>query len=477
MSLGGAPGKNLACALLIGAMGGCTRVPTVDVQEESVRIVDVVQRVKCEIYDALTERVETPRGIVMVPLSQKKEFGWLKPWTAQIDLNLLVNDQSGISPGATFIQPLPQVSLPGKGTFGQSATAGLGGGVGTTAARTETITFSLSVQEIQEEFSSERRRLALYNDCHFGKAGDLNGSLQLKEWIWSTLAPVEANYLKVGHHKSPKGGAASVGQKGVSALKPAVAGNAVAFAGAEPPAVIKKAITTIPEVTESIRTAGTDLSGPVVIVLNGKIQSAMDDIDAALAAIDKSKDDAGVAAAILSYAKKLQFKTTAELVEHLNVTRLTFKWVKKFNTLSQTQNISSGSIAALTSSLDTDMASLLSVEQTTETKAVYQVLETARQELKATSASFDPPIDSISHQVQFIVSWNASATPNWTLVSFKGPGPGSGAFLSGSRSDTHTLTIVLGSPADSSQKLNALQIGTSIGNTLGTTTIRVTPSP
>jgi hypothetical protein len=211
--------------------------------------------------------------------------------------------------------------------------------------------------------------------------------------------------------------------------------------------------------------------------LNGEISTVLDEIDAAEKAITSSQADAAKKAAIEAYAKRNGFKSTEELVEHFDLTHLTFKWIRQFNTLSQTPDTSSATIQALSNSLDADMATLLKMVQNPEAKAVYQVLETARQELKASLGSFDPPIDSISHQVQFIVSWSGSATPNWSLVSFKGPGPASGAFLAGSHSDTHTLTIVMGSPGATGSILNAPQIGTSIGNTLSTTTVRVTAPP
>jgi hypothetical protein len=78
-------------------------------------------------------------------------------------------------------------------------------------------------------------------------------------------------------------------------------------------------------------------------------------------------------------------------------------------------------------------------------------------------------LDTIAHQVQFIIVFNANATPTWTLVKFKGPGPASGSFASVTKTLTHTLTFVMGPPSspDASSTLNALQIGTAIGNTLG----------
>ena len=50
----------LSFALSVVAMAACAQVPDLDVGTESVRIVDVVKRVKCDIYDAFTE--DTPNG-------------------------------------------------------------------------------------------------------------------------------------------------------------------------------------------------------------------------------------------------------------------------------------------------------------------------------------------------------------------------------------------------------------------------------
>jgi hypothetical protein len=60
----------------------------------------------------------------------------------------------------------------------------------------------------------------------------------------------------------------------------------------------------------------------------------------------------------------------------------------------------------------------------------------------------NPPIDSIAHQVSFAVALSANATPNWTLVHFKGPGTAN-TFAAASRTFTHTLSIAMGSPSDS----------------------------
>jgi hypothetical protein len=78
----------------------------------------------------------------------------------------------------------------------------------------------------------------------------------------------------------------------------------------------------------------------------------------------------------------------------------------------------------------------------------------------------DPPIDTVSHQVQFIIVWNASATPSWTLLHFKGPGPATGTLASLTKTKTHTLNLVMGPPSsvDSQGALAALQISTALFN-------------
>ena len=58
----------------------------------------------------------------------------------------------------------------------------------------------------------------------------------------------------------------------------------------------------------------------------------------------------------------------------------------------------------------------------------------------------NPPIDSLSHSLNFIVTYGLSVSPNWTLLHWKGPA-NIGNLASGTGIRTHTLTIALGSPA------------------------------
>jgi hypothetical protein len=161
--------------------------------------------------------------------------------------------------------------------------------------------------------------------------------------------------------------------------------------------------------------------------------------------------------------------------EHLRVAEITLTWVVRFSTLSRRQDLPQSQIARLIDQLATDIDEISTFATTREIEEALRTLQEGKSELELVIANLDPPIDSISHQVQFVLALNANASPSWSLVRFKGPSPNNG-LVGGSHSNTHTLTIVMGaSPNEVSNKLNSLQIGTNIGNALNTTTIRVAP--
>ena len=54
-----------------------------------------------------------------------------------------------------------------------------------------------------------------------------------------------------------------------------------------------------------------------------------------------------------------------------------------------------------------------------------------------------PPIDSITHTLEFTIIKSAGIAPTWTLVHFRGQS-GNNSFANVSRIDTHKLTITLG---------------------------------
>jgi hypothetical protein len=77
--------------------------------------------------------------------------------------------------------------------------------------------------------------------------------------------------------------------------------------------------------------------------------------------------------------------------------------------------------------------------------------------------SLDAPIESISHQVEFLVVLTGNVSPSWTLVRFKGPAT-NGSLVSATSTRTHTLSIVIGDPGSPQAQnvRNANAIGTAI---------------
>jgi len=115
---------------------------------------------------------------------------------------------------------------------------------------------------------------------------------------------------------------------------------------------------------------------------------------------------------------------------------------------------------------------------TAEWKKLNERLQTTKALADALLAlELDPPLDAVGHQVQFIIVFNASISPSWTLLHFKGPSPGTGSGASATGTLTHTLNIAMGPPSspDVASTLGALQLGTAIGNSIGTGAILITP--
>lgn len=457
----------------------CTQVPDLDTSVESARIVDVVKRVKCDIYDAFLV-VSPYRGPAPVPLSTLKGYEWLKDWTAQVDLSLIVNNQSGISPGATFTDPLHQIAVPGVGNFSRSFNLGLGGGANTTASRTESITFSLSVAEIETELDNDSRRSDFYQDCQPANGTGLHSDLKLKEWVLSALEPTKNGYLTQGHHKSPKGAGGAKKQLGDTKkgltdrtisrefLATTYKGNGL---------LVDKALKKIAEASEQIK-APKGEGSPQNMKTIKLIEDATQLIEKAIDLVENNPDED-----IKTVAKREGFKDAdgkpdlKNLGYHLHVREINFGWFEEFLLVSDPPSYAD--VQRLLPLFDDDVVLLQKMlrgansEITKEIQALISALQNAKKKLK--EIKFDPPIDAISHQVQFIVALNASASPSWTLMRFKGPSPASGGLITGSHSNTHTLSIAMGSPSEAAKKLNALQIGTTIGGALNANTVNVRP--
>jgi hypothetical protein len=366
-------------------LSGCVRIPAPDDLATGPKIDELVQRVKCDLYEAVKDRLNQPYG-----------YEWLHSWTAQANLNYIVNDQSGIAPGALFTEPHNIVSIAGRvANFAQSWSLGLGAQENNTATRNETMAFTVSLEELKEEFGSPA-----HHNCEFPEYIDLQSELGLRDWISASLSPVDNHSLNVGYHKTPKTGA------GASTVKAAIS-NALAESH-----LIEGAQGF--ECTDSKQPA-VNKTPPKHLAKPPALARALCDLFDVLA-YDFAQLDGGQVREIA--------KTVSDIQEAIR------------------DRLSSGPADKVTKALENTAIEL--------------------------TAFLDPPIDMITHQVQFIIVWNASATPSWTLVKFKGPGPASGSLLSVTSTKTHTLNVVLGPPSsiDAQGAINALQVGTAVTNAL-----------
>jgi hypothetical protein len=169
------------CAWIVvvagAALAGCVTVP--ELEPNNIHVSDVVQRVKCDLADALPD---------------PDRYAWMADWVARIDLTLVISEQAGLTPGVSFIDLRPSAAVKGIGTFMQNFTFGAGLGATGTAVRNENLTFSVSLEELRYNRLTAR--------CEFPPGIGLDGDLGLKEWIASALEPVDRGLLKVGYHPS-----------------------------------------------------------------------------------------------------------------------------------------------------------------------------------------------------------------------------------------------------------------------------------
>jgi hypothetical protein len=203
---------------------------------------------------------------------------------------------------------------------------------------------------------------------------------------------------------------------------------------------------------------------------------AIEEIHKALSLLDSNPNNSAIQAYIAALPHSPKFDE-ASFRHYLRSIEISFNWDLILFRLSRSKDSTPDQIRGLIAKIDKDIALLNSWEREIAQDTVKQ-LRTVRGALTAALTSFDPPIDSLSHQVQFIVAWSANVSPSWSLVRFKGPSPSSGPLLSGSSSNTHTLSIVLGPPgADTASTLAALQIGNSVQSALNNATVKITLPP
>lgn len=168
------------------AAPGCTTLPSLDpidgtqaTEDGSISIREVVTRVKCELYDATKD--------------VRRDYWWFRYWGAKVDLDLIVNEQAGLTPSVAFVTPFHPFASKLLGTISQSFSLGVTGGLTSNAVRTETVSFSATFLEVRDQLDArvEHNKRVLFNDCILPEGSELNGNLGLKQWIDSALGPVK----------------------------------------------------------------------------------------------------------------------------------------------------------------------------------------------------------------------------------------------------------------------------------------------
>jgi hypothetical protein len=81
--------RRLALLVAVGSAlmaGGCVTIPSLE--GNRIAISDVVERVKCDLADALPDPYKYP---------------WMANWVAKVDLTLIINEQAGLTPTVSFV--------------------------------------------------------------------------------------------------------------------------------------------------------------------------------------------------------------------------------------------------------------------------------------------------------------------------------------------------------------------------------------
>lgn len=383
-----------ACVAILPCVA-CTQTPPLSHATNNlpfgkdISVDDVVQRVKCELADAFDRKVD------------ERNLRWLATWTAKVDLTLQANESGSITPSVSLVEPLhnayflgggpSSVSYPGGvpgntvGATPQNFNLGISGGYTGQTYRTETVSFSLSLKELRAW-----REHGLGKNLPCGPVGssDLQGDLDLKSWVDAALIPVNSGDLGLGIHPAP-------------GSKPSSNG------GAGPKATLREEAPTLD-------TAKADYYKAVT--KNAK--------DTAVKAAQQANATRREAAA----SRILSGQTKARIAELAAGASQAAIYATLADDFAQRNPDNLSELAVLADK---------NAEAATQNAAAAKLL-----------ANPDPPIDSISHSLNFIVTLGAGVSPNWVLLHWKGPANiGNLASYAGVR--THTLSIALGSPATS----------------------------
>jgi hypothetical protein len=394
----------LGAGLILLLQSACTSTPPLSHVTnntpfgENISVNDVVKRVKCELADAIIKIDDD--DAMKEKKGEKTQFKWLDSWTAKADLTLQVNETGGITPNVTFSQPLknafsgesgPSNVLFSTGQAGPTSTVtaipqsfnlGIGATYSGQAFRTETVSFALSLRELKTWRRDGRGKVEKV--CLRRMGTDLADNLDLGSWIDAALVPVVEGDLAVGNHARPN-------------------------------------VTPVPSTRLYDELSGEDKARADYYRQVGK--NAADDAT-------KSAQQAWATLRQAENSEKLKDLDKKKIIMKIHTLA---KWAAE------------AAIAATLAKNNIENSNPDELEDNA-VQADMNAENAARYAAMANRiANPDPPVDSLSHSLNFIVTIGVSASPNWILLQWKGPANvGNVATYSGIR--THTLSIALGSP-------------------------------
>lgn len=439
-------------------------------QGPNVLVIDVVQRVKCELYKAV--RGHLP--VATLGAKDKKELIfdkkdsrlWFSKWDATTKLELVLNDQSGVAPGLTFTSPLvngynfaggpssiplhPGTAFtPMVGSVAQNFSFAIGGTASTQSFRTDDVQFTVSLSELVKEFEfglNDDQKSKLYMDCmdeghELPENAFLESNLGLKEWIDSAMGPTEPKepwlpaYLTEGYHPV-------VSAQGPS-NPPKPAATASTAGG-------RKAAVVLPpqeQIVEELKSIDTQLS-----TLKKSLDVLKDNFEKVVTPIFSLVSNLPGLCPQVEAAQAKDFGRFELAAQGLfdDANKLA-DIVRKATIVADDQKPPTGGmrLSDAESTLDSVRQDISLINQNIaganhNAGGLYAAYTQCKKQNKSAPQPKDPPIDNLTHSVQFILAAGANATPSWTFVRIK---TGSSPLLSVSHSYTQTLSIVLASPS------------------------------
>ena len=403
--------------------GGCFKTPTFDEvvgerdhEKNEAVVADVVELVKCELANAFKDKLPDDH------------FRWMVDWTVKSELTLQVNKSGGISP-----------------SIGNPAFNGLtlGADLSGQGQRVETIAFTVALRDLAE--TSHSRCEELRDESQDEHSRELRSGLKLKSWIEAALNPVEQGMLKAVFRQ----------QQGLTLAPPAAPATM-------PPATPRAALAAAPAkfAYEGFREEFEEVA-KFAEVIDREVGQVIGDrckVDDTSARIERNIEivKAKLRGVKAAFPDDLMSERGQDEIGNVE------RELKVINRLKNEKKLRCEKLPNFGAAARAD-ATELRAQMKQELYAAFkkkdylrkinaesaylgrvnEFLKGSSEQLAGMRLQFDPPIDSLSHHVQFVLVTGVNASLRWGLLAVRGS---SGSLASLSRVRTHTLVLTVAPP-------------------------------